>query len=229
MLGYLIIAVVGAGCTVVGESTVSDASAPPLPESGTTDDGSSTPEADAGMPDADGSPSSDDADALVSIDGEGGGADADFQIKSAVGTNLASLSDVRPTCATVAGFTAGTYVMTCTEANGPEQPCRTVTVVFSGQPSSGRVYAAVAKTSPADGEAVVAYQEASDCTPSTTNGWAEAQSSGDFTVDVFGDTGFDFTLHDVPLTPAPVASGITNQGAMGAFTLAGTGLSSFPF
>jgi hypothetical protein len=104
-----------------------------------------------------------------------------------------------------------------------------VIVVFGGAPSSGRVYAAVAKTAPADGEAVVAYQEAWDCTPATTNGWSEAQSSGDFTIDTFGDTGFDFTLHDAPMSPAPLGSGITNQNAMGTFTLAGTGLSSFPF
>jgi hypothetical protein len=119
--------------------------------------------------------------------------------------------------------------MTCTEVNGPGLPCRTVTVVFSGIPSSGRIYPAVAKTAPADGEAVVAYQEASDCTLATTNGWSEAQSSGDFTVDVFGDTGFDFTLHDAPMSPAPLGAGISNQNAMGTFTLAGSGLSSFPF
>jgi len=102
-------------------------------------------------------------------------------------------------------------------------------VTFAGTPSSARVYTSVAKAVPADGESVVEYQEASDCTSATTNTWLEAQTGGNLTIDVFGDTGFDFTLHDVPLSPAPSGAGLTNQNAMGTFTLAGSGLSSYPF
>jgi hypothetical protein len=163
------------------------------------------------------------------LGGDGGNADGAFQLKTPAGSNLLSFSDVHPTCNTVAGATTSTFVMTCRETNGSGQPCRTVTVVFSGTPTSGRVYPAVVKTSPGDGEAVVAYQESADCSIAATNGWTLTGATGNFTVDVFGDTGFDFTLHDVPMGPAPLAAGVTNQNAMGTFTLAGSGLSSFPF
>lgn len=82
--------------------------------------------------------------------------------------------------------------MTCQEQNGPGGPCRTVVVVFGGAPATGRKYTAVAKASPAAGEAVVRYQESVDCTAPTTNGWVEGQAGGDFTVDVYGDTGINF-------------------------------------
>ena len=76
---------------------------------------------------------------------------------------------------------------------------------------------------------MVRYQEAADCTGATTNTWLQALAGGNFTIDVLGDTGFDFTLHDVPLVPAAPSPDVTNQNAMGTFILAGSGRSSFPF
>src|SRR5581483_2076307 len=104
--------------------------------------------------------------------GDAASADASFSLKNASSTNLLSFDDVHGSCATVAGATTGTFVMTCKESN-TNGACRTVTVIFGGAPATGRTYAAVAKAVPADGEAVVEYQESIDCTPATTNGWVE--------------------------------------------------------
>jgi hypothetical protein len=166
---------------------------------------------------------------LVLGGGDAGSADASFQLKNPAGTNFLSSSDVTTSCATVAGTATGTFVMTCKESNGTNGPCRTVTVVFGGAPVTGRTYTTVAKAAPADGEAVVSYQESIDCTAATTNGWVETESGGDFKIDVRGDTAIVFTLHDVPMSPAPSSSGVTNQNAMGSFTLAGSGQSTFPY
>jgi hypothetical protein len=233
-------------------TTDADASSPDDAEAATAEADVATADAEAGSDESSADAGADvfaeaggdaqdepSADALVEagpggdgglvLGGDGGNADGAFQLKTPVGSNLLSSSDVHPTCDTVAGAASSTFVMTCRETNGSGQACRTVTVVFSGTPTSGRVYPAVVKTSPGDGEAVVAYQESADCTTGTTNGWTLAGATGNFTVDVFGDTGFDFTLHDVPMGPAPLAAGVTNQNAMGTFTLAGSGVSSFPF
>ncbi len=203
-------------------STGSDGDASPVVDEGNVGDAvfDAAPDATPTGPGGDGG--------LV-LGGDGGGADGAFQLKNAAATNLLSSSDVRPVCTTLDGVLPASHVMICIEAPGGNQPCRTVMVIFNGAPTSARVYTSVAKASPDDGESVVQYQEASDCTSATTNTWAAMQTGGDFTIDVFGDTGFDFTLHDVPLAPAAPALGVTNQNAMGTFILAGSGVSSFPF
>jgi hypothetical protein len=165
------------------------------------------------------------------LGGDGGGADASFGLQNPASTNLLSSSALYTSCATVAGSAADSFVMTCKESNGGAgHPCRTVTVLFAGIPTSGRVYTTVpSKATPAAGEAVVGYQESIDCTPATTNGWAEIESGGTFTVDVYGDTGIRFTLQGVPESPAPEGSWVGNHNAQGAFVLGGSGFSSFPY
>jgi hypothetical protein len=222
-------AVVDAGSDASSETSIAQDGAVPDGATADTSDGGTDSASDAAV-DAPGADALTEAgpggDGGLILGGDGAAADASFQLKVPMSTNLLSGSDVKTTCNTV-GSVASTLTLTCTESNGAGGPCRTLTVLFNGTPSDGKAYAAVAKDSPAAGEAVVRYQESIDCTMATTNGWTETVAGGELTIDSYGDTGFLFTLHDAPLAPAPSSAGITNQNAMGTFTLAGTGFSSF--
>lgn len=171
-------------------------------------------------------------DGSLVIGGDGASTDASFQFQNPAATDLLSLNDVHADCTTVAGATAGTFVMTCQEKTGSSGPCRTITITFATNPTTGpttgQILTTVAKASPATGEAVVAYQESIDCTTENTNGWTVVQGGGTLKVDNRGDTGMFFTLANVPLGPA-TSSGVVNQNASGTFTFGGTGFTSLPF
>ena len=171
-------------------------------------------------------------DGSLILGGDGANADASFQFKNPVGTDLLSNNDVHADCTTVAGATAGTFVMTCQEKAGGSGPCRTITITFATSPTTGpttgQVLTIVAKATPAMGEAVVAYQESIDCTAANTNGWTVAQGGGTLKIDNRGDTGMFFTLTNVPMGPA-TSPGVVNQNATGTFTFGGTGFTSLPF
>jgi hypothetical protein len=172
-------------------------------------------------------------DGSLILGGDGANADASFQFKNPVATDLLSYNDVHTDCTTVAGATAGTFVMTCQEKAGSSGPCRTITITFAVTnpttgPTTGQVLTTVAKASPASGEAVVAYQESIDCTAASTNGWTVVPGGGTLTIDNRGDTGMFFTLANVPMGPA-TSPGVVNQNATGTFTLGGTGFTTLPF
>jgi hypothetical protein len=188
--------------------------------------------ADGATPVADARADGPGGDGGLILGGDGANADASFQFKNPVATDLLSYNDVHADCTTVAGATAGTFVMTCQEKSGSSGPCRTITVTFATNPTTGpvtgQVLTTVAKASPALGEAVVAYQESIDCTAANTNGWTVAQGGGTLTIDNRGDTGMFFTLANVPMGPT-TSPGVVNQNASGTFTFGGTGFSTLPF
>jgi len=205
-------------------------------EAGSAGDGGDSSSPDAGR--RDGGPGGDGGLVIMT---DAAAADASFQLKNPSGTNLLSFSDIHADCNAVTGSPAGTFVMTCQEKSGTSfapylsaaaGPCRTVTVTFATNPTTGPTtgltLAVVAKTAPAQGEAFVVYQESIDCTPANTNGWSVSQTGGTLRVDSRGDTGMNFTLTNVPLAPSSSA-GVVNQNAAGTFTLSGTGFSRLPF
>ena len=239
--------------TVLPDATVSaEASADGAVEASSTDatggDGASSTDAGDATSNGDGGALDDGADgtAIVAdvradgpggdgsliLGGDGANADASFQFKNPVATDLLSYNDVHADCTTVAGATAGTFVMTCQEKAGSSGPCRTITITFATNPTTGpttgQVLTTVAKAAPATGEAVVAYQESIDCTAASTNGWTVVQGGGTLTIDTRGDTGMFFTLANVPMGPA-TSPGVVNQNASGTFTLGGTGFTTLPF